>query len=92
MLMLGNVGQRVDIEKLVQNIETMRLTMKNSFGLSECVDREQDSKLERLARENMTIKLCLATLIKLLVSKQVLTMEEIEALVKGLDEPQPADS
>jgi hypothetical protein len=92
MFLFGQAGQQLDGEKILQDIDTMRQTMKNSFSLSECVDREQDAKIEMLASENTTLKLCLATLIKLLVSKQVLTTEEIRALVKGLDKPQTADS
>ncbi len=81
MLLLGNVGQQLDIGDLSNQIAGMDRAVMNN----ESVDREQGEQIERLERENRELKLYLATMIRLLVAKGVLKPEEVEATVKAIE-------
>ena len=81
MLLLGNVGQQLDIGDLNSEIAGMR----NAVASNEDVDREQGQSIEQLQRENRELKLYLATLVRLLVSKGVLRTEEVEVIVRAIE-------
>ena len=81
MLLLGNVGQQLDISDLNNEIAGMQ----NEFTANEQMDREQGRSIEQLRRENQELKLYLATLLKLLVSKGVLKPEEVETTVRAIE-------
>jgi len=81
MLLLGNVGQQLDIGDLNNEI----VGMQNEFTANEQVDREQGRSIEQLRRENRDLKLYLATVIRLLVSKGVLKPEEVETTVRAIE-------
>jgi hypothetical protein len=80
-MLLGNVGQQLDIGDLENAIEQMR----GDVAQKEQVDREQGSDIEKLKNENHELKLYLATLIRLLVSKGVLQQEEVDATVAAIE-------
>jgi hypothetical protein len=81
MMLLGNVGQQLDIGDLDNAIEQMR----GDFAQKEQVDHEQGQDIEQLKNENHELKLYLATLIRLLVSKGVLKQEEVETIVSAIE-------
>ena len=81
MMLLGNVGQQLDIGDLENVVEQMRGDMAQKGQ----VDREQGFDIEQLKRENHDLKLYLATLIRLLVSKGVLKPEEVDATVSAIE-------
>jgi len=81
MMLLGNVGQQLDIGDLENAINQMR----GDVAQKEQVDREQGQEIERLKEENHELKLYLATLIRLLVSKGVLKQEEVDATVSAIE-------
>lgn len=81
MMLLGNVGQQLDIGDLGNAVEQMRGDMAQKGQ----VDREQGFDIEQLKRENHDLKLYLATLIRLLVSKGVLKQEEVDATVAAIE-------
>jgi hypothetical protein len=81
MMLLGNVGQQLDIGDLEGTVEQMRGDMAQKGQ----VDREQGFDIEQLKRENHDLKLYLATLIRLLVSKGVLKQEEVDATVSAIE-------
>jgi hypothetical protein len=81
MMLLGNVGQQLDIGDLENAIEQMR----GDVAQKDQVDREQEQDIVRLQNENHELKLYLATLIRLLVSKGVLKQEEVETIVSAID-------
>jgi hypothetical protein len=81
MMLLGNVGQQLDIGDLGNAIDQMRGDMAQKGQ----VDREQGFDIERLKRENHEIKLYVATLVRLLVSKGVLKPEEVDATVSAVE-------
>jgi hypothetical protein len=83
MLLLGNVGQQLDIDDLSGVIDQMR----SAVTRNDSVDREQGRSIEQLRSENHELKLYLATLVRLLVARGILKAEEVETLVRAI-EPQ----
>jgi len=81
MLLLGNVGQQLDIGDLNGEIAGMQ----SAFLENQQVDLQQAQSLARLQRENRELKLYLATLMRLLVSKGVLKPEEVETTVRAIE-------
>ena len=81
MMLLGNVGQQLDIGDLENAVEQMR----GDFAQKDEVDREQGQEIAQLKNENHELKLYLATLIRLLVSKGVLNQEEVGAIVSAIE-------
>ena len=81
MLLLGNVGQQLDIGDLNNAIAGMQ----DAFAQNENVDTEQASEIERLQKENQELKLYLATLMRLLAARGVLKAEEIETAVRAIE-------
>ena len=81
MMLLGNVGQQMDIGDLNNAIEEMR----SDFAQKDRMDRSQSQDIERLVRENHELKLYLATVIRLLVSKGTLKPEEVQTIVSAID-------
>ena len=82
MLLMGNVGQQLDIGDLEGSIKEMQ----NAVLENQNVDLKQARSIEELRRENQDLKLYLATLIRLLVSKGVLKQEEVEATVNAIEQ------
>ncbi len=81
MLLLGNVGQQLDIGDL----ESAVGEMQSAISQEQTLDREQAQDIEHLKQENQQLKLYLATLLRLLASKGVLKPEEIEATVRAIE-------
>ena len=79
--MLGNVGQQLDIGDLNTEIAGMQ----RAFLENQQVDLQQAQSLSQLRRENQELKLYLATLMRLLVSKGVLKPEEVETTVRAIE-------
>jgi cell shape-determining protein MreC len=74
MLLLGNVGQQLDIGDLNNAIAGMQ----NAFVNNRDLDREQGRAIQQLQQENQELKLYLATLLRLLVARGVLRADEVK--------------
>lgn len=83
MMLLGNVGQQLDIGDLERAVSEMQ----SEFLDNQRTDLDQARSIAALRQENRELKLYLATLIRLLVSKGVLKPEEVETTVRAV-EPQ----
>jgi hypothetical protein len=83
MMLLGNVGQQLDIGDLENVVDQMRYDLAQKKQ----VDRAQGQEIQQLKNENHELKLYLATLTRLLVSKGVLKREEVETIVSAIDKP-----
>ena len=81
MLLLGNLGQQLDIGDLNETVDQMRRAVESNDE----VDREQEEGIEKLRRENRELKLYMATLVRLLTSKGVLKSEEVETVVRAIE-------
>ncbi len=80
-LFLGDIGNRLDIADTERDVEGLRRRLQSK----ERSDQAQDKRLAELERENDQLKLYLASLIRLLVSKGTLSPDELAALVDGID-------
>ena len=80
-LFLGDIGNRLDIADTEDEIRQMQSELYDSHR----VDRAQDARLAALEQENDELKLYLASLARLLVSRGVLPEEELRQLVDVID-------
>ena len=80
-LLLGDIGNRLDIEDTEQDIARLKRQISGNFNK----DMSQDQKIEALINENAELKLYLASLIRLLMAKGSITQQELEAMVKSVD-------
>jgi hypothetical protein len=81
MLLLGNVGQQLDIGDL----EGVVTEMRSAFLENQQVDLTQAKSIVALQRENREMKLYLATLVRLLVAKGFIKPEEVQTIVQAID-------
>lgn len=81
-MLLGNVGQQLDISDLNNAIAEM----KTAFEETQDLDRSQELSIAKLQRENHELKLYLTTLVRLLVAKGVLRQAEVDAAVQAIDD------
>jgi hypothetical protein len=81
-LLLGDVGNRLDIEDCERDIsELHRLLNEKRSTL-----HEQNDEINDLRAENEELKLYMASIIKLLISKSVFTQEEFSRFVDIIDQ------
>ena len=80
-LLLGDIGNRLDIEDTEHNIENIKRELSTSFTK----DRSQDEKIESLIQENAQLKLYLAGVIRLLTANGTISKNELEKMVDKLD-------
>ena len=64
-LLLGDIGNRLDIADTEENIDRLKRKMAKVFRN----DMSQDEKMEVLVRENAELKLYLAAVVRLLLAK-----------------------
>jgi peptidoglycan hydrolase CwlO-like protein len=81
MMLLGNVGQQLDIQDLENAISQMQADVARTQNL----DRTQEQSIDELTREVHELKLYLATLVKLLVARGVIRQEEVGAAVQAVE-------
>ena len=79
--LLGDIGNRLDIADTERDVASLRRRLASKSR----IDRGQDERLEELENENDQLKLYLASLIRLLVSKGTLSQDEITTFVEIID-------
>ena len=82
-LLLGDIGNRLDIGDAEQDIAALRERLRDKAR----TDRSQDARLEALERENDDLKLCLATLGRVLVTRGVVSARDLSGFADLIDEP-----
>ena len=80
-LLLGDIGNRLDIEDTERDIARLRQRLRDNTR----TDRAQDERLAELESENDQLKLYLASLLRLLVTKGTLSEDELAAFVDVID-------
>jgi hypothetical protein len=80
-LLLGDIGNRLDIADTERSIEDLRRELADSFSK----DMSQDETIQKLVQENAELKLYLASLLRLLARKGAITREELQAVVEAVD-------
>jgi hypothetical protein len=81
MLLLGNIGQQLDLSDHRKDLEELR----TGIGIERALREGADEMIGRLRRENNEIKLYLAAVVRLLIAKDVVTVDEIRRIVDALD-------
>ena len=79
--LLGDIGNRLDIAECEQDIKIL----KESLMQIHQEGQSQDAELMALQRDNDQLKLYIAALIRLLISKGVLSQDEIRKMVDIID-------
>ena len=82
MLLLGNLGQQLDIEDQKKQIHDLKNRLRSQ---SNRASQKVDLRLDILERNCDEIKLYLATIIRYLVAKGALDAKEFESLVDEID-------
>ncbi len=80
-LLLGNLGQQLDLEDQRQEIESLRSQLTGSRASS----RGGKEDLERLQADNDELRLYLAAIVRLLISKGLVSREEMQQVVDAVD-------
>jgi hypothetical protein len=80
-LLLGDIGNRLDIADTERNLEDLRRELAGSYEK----DLSQDETIQKLVRENAELKLYLAALMRLLIRKGAISKEELAAVVTAVD-------
>ena len=80
-LLLGDIGNRLDIEDTERDIGSLRRKILGAFDQN----MSQDKKIDALISENAELKLYLASVVRLLVTKGMISPEELAAVVEKVD-------
>lgn len=80
-LLMGDIGNRLDIEDVERDVAKLADVLCRQRR----VDGSQDARIDQLEAEVCELKLYLATVIRLLVSKGSVTREEFARLVEAID-------
>jgi hypothetical protein len=84
---LGDLGQQMDLADHEAEIERL----KEQFQSRPQVPSSVEQRLETLQRENDELKLYLAAVLRLLVSKKLATAEDIRVVVAAVDREDGAE-
>lgn len=80
-LLLGDIGNRLDIEDTENGIRDLRRKVRAKGR----TDASQDKRIERLEKDVGELEMCLAALSQLLLSRGVLTPAEVQKLADLID-------
>lgn len=80
-LLLGNLGQQLDLSDQKAEIEQLRneLSQKRDSSL------DSPGQIRMLQNENDELRLYLAALVRILVSKGIVTPEQLKQVVETID-------
>ncbi len=80
-LLLGDIGAQLNIDDVEADVSRV----KDHLEAQDSKDASQDDAISRLQQENHELKIYVATLLRLLVNKNVLTTDELTKFVDLLD-------
>lgn len=80
-LLLGDVGNRLDIADLERDVALLRDKNEKSFSK----DQSQDALISQLISENSQLKLYVVSILRLLVAKGTVSEAELKAIVAAVD-------
>ncbi len=84
--LMGDIGQQLDLQDRQREVDQLRGQMNAQWSR----DRSQDEQIQTLRYENQELKLYVASLVKLLRAKGIVTEQEIADIVTLVDGPAPA--
>lgn len=79
--LLGDVGNRLDISDCEQDIRTLKQSLMEMHQEGQAID----SDLHAVQMENNQLKLYIAAIIRLMISKNVITKDEMKGMVDIID-------
>lgn len=82
MLLLGNLGQQLDIEEQRKQIQDLKNTVRSE---SNRASQSVKLRLDILERNCDEMKLYMAALVRYLVAKGSVDAREFESLIDGID-------
>ncbi len=82
MLLLGNLGQQMDIEEQRREIQNLRSRVRSE---SRSVTQDIELRLDVLERQSDEIKLYLAAIVRYLAAKGQIDLNEFAKLVDEID-------
>ena len=80
-LLLGDIGNRLDIADTERDIASLKQEIANSFRN----DMSQNEKIDMLITESAQLKLGFASLVRLLIRKGSISKDELAAVVAAVD-------
>ncbi len=80
-LLLGDIGNRLDIEDTERDIAALREEIAGAFRK----DMSQDDIIRKLIAENSQLKLYFASLVRLLTRTGTISREDLAAVVAAVD-------
>lgn len=80
-LFLGDIGNRLDISDCEEDIKVLKESLMHMHDEGQ----SQDAELMGMRRENDQLKLYLASMIRLLTGKGLLSKDEIRKMVEIID-------
>ncbi len=82
-LLLGDLGQQLDLQDQRDEVESIRSAMGNQWE----TDASQDKRIATLEQENRELKLYVYALVRILAAKSALSREDVQKLVDSVDTP-----
>lgn len=80
-LLLGDLGQQLDLTDQKKEIDSLRQELRRSRASS----HDATGDIERLQEENDELRLYLVAVVRLLISKGIVSGEEMRKLVDAID-------
>ena len=87
-LLLGDIGNRLDIEDTERDISRLRGQLRRKRGR----DQRQDARLDELEQEVVDLKVCLASVTRALIDSGSLTRAQVEDMVDRIEPPGPDEA
>jgi hypothetical protein len=84
MFLLGNIGQQMDIDDIEGYLEQAMKAIEENANL----DKKQASDIDQLKQENHELKLYLLALVRILISKGVVSQSEVESIISKIESPE----
>ena len=84
-LLLGDIGNRMDIADAERDVDDVRRLLRDR----QRHDASQDEVIRQLRAENEQLEVCVAALVKTLEGKGVLAKDEVERLVRLVEDDGP---
>lgn len=81
MLLLGNVGQQLDIRDTQRALAQMSAQLRATGRF----EHEAAKRIDELGQENAELKLYLAAVVRLLVAKGTVSSDELKDIVDAID-------
>ena len=84
-MLLGDIGNRLDISDNEQRIAQIQRDQRRKYSAKSSKDKSQDEAIAALQADVSQLELALGTMATLLISKGVVTTDELGRLVEVIE-------